>query len=159
MRDLFFVLPSEFSARAKVQFCGPTGTDAVEAALKLVKTATGRSDIAAFHGAYHGMSRGSLALMGNLGAKHHVGGLNTNVTFFPFLMTIVALSGSEARRDIFKLWQSEEDLRAWRTVAILRKVGRMRRIEVQKHVVARSGPPFKQFQARVVLVACQAATS
>lgn len=47
-----------------MQFCGPAGTDAVEAALKLVRTATGRSGILAFTGACHGMTAGALALSG-----------------------------------------------------------------------------------------------
>jgi len=39
---LFDTLPGEFARRARVHFCGPAGTDAVEAALKLAQTATGR---------------------------------------------------------------------------------------------------------------------
>ena len=45
------------------------GTDAIEAALKLVKTATGRADVLAFQGAYHGMTQGALQLMGNTRPK------------------------------------------------------------------------------------------
>ena len=45
----------------KVQFCGPTGTDAVEAALKLARKITGRRGIVAFSNAYHGVSLGALA--------------------------------------------------------------------------------------------------
>ncbi len=83
VRDLFALLPGELAARSRIQFCGPTGTDAVEAALKLVKTATGRSGMLAFHGAYHGMSHGSLGLMGNLGPKQAIAGL-PQVQFLPF---------------------------------------------------------------------------
>src|SRR2546422_7622604 len=39
LRTLYEVLPPEFAADARVQFCGPTGADAVEAAGKLVQTA------------------------------------------------------------------------------------------------------------------------
>jgi diaminobutyrate-2-oxoglutarate transaminase len=68
----------------KAQFCGPTGTDAVEAALKLARKATGRRGIIAFTGAYHGMSRGSLAATGNLRARR-AGGVGTGeVTFVPY---------------------------------------------------------------------------
>lgn len=84
MEDLFDTLPSEFSRDAKVQFCGPTGADAVEAALKLVKTATGRGTVLAFHGAYHGMTQGALNLMGNLGAKRPLHGILQGVQFLPF---------------------------------------------------------------------------
>ncbi|MDH0896156.1 MULTISPECIES: aspartate aminotransferase family protein [unclassified Pseudomonas] len=85
VQDLFGVLPAEFARQAKVQFCGPTGTDAVEAALKLVRTATGRSTVLAFQGGYHGMSQGALGLMGNLKAKTPLGSLLSHgVQFLPF---------------------------------------------------------------------------
>lgn len=58
VQDLYSILPEALRREAKVQFCGPTGTDAVEAALKLVRSATGRSTVLAFQGAYHGMSQG-----------------------------------------------------------------------------------------------------
>jgi diaminobutyrate-2-oxoglutarate transaminase len=82
--ELFESLPAEFSKNAKIQFCGPSGSDAVEAALKLVKTATGRRAIGAFRGGYHGMTHGSLALMGSLGPKMQVPGLMPDVHFFPY---------------------------------------------------------------------------
>ena len=84
IQELFALLPPELAARAKIQFCGPTGTDAVEAALKLVKTATDRSTILSFHGAYHGMSYGSLSLMGSLGPKRDIGPLMSDVQFLPY---------------------------------------------------------------------------
>ena len=49
----------------KVQFPGPTGTNAVEAALKLARKVTGRHNIAAFTNAFHGMTLGALAVTGN----------------------------------------------------------------------------------------------
>ncbi|KAB0649039.1 aminotransferase class III-fold pyridoxal phosphate-dependent enzyme, partial [Acinetobacter bohemicus] len=54
VQDLFGLLPQALAKEAKIQFCGPTGTDAVEAALKLVRTATGRSTVLSFQGGYHG---------------------------------------------------------------------------------------------------------
>lgn len=84
VQDLFALLPGEFAARARIQFCGPAGTDGVEAALKLVKTATGRSTLLAFHGAYHGMSHGALSLMGSIGPKRDIQGLLPDVQFLPF---------------------------------------------------------------------------
>ncbi|WP_343246002.1 diaminobutyrate--2-oxoglutarate transaminase family protein [Streptomyces sp. SID5785] len=62
--ELFRTLPKGLADRARIQFCGPAGTDAVEAALKLVRTATGRSGLLAFTGAYHGMTAGALAASG-----------------------------------------------------------------------------------------------
>ncbi|MER6676276.1 diaminobutyrate--2-oxoglutarate transaminase family protein [Streptomyces sp. NPDC000983] len=63
--ELFRTLPPGLVGRARVQFCGPAGTDAVEAALKLVRHATGRSGMLAFTGAYHGMTAGALAASGH----------------------------------------------------------------------------------------------
>src|ERR1051325_7918265 len=44
---LLATLPAEFAANARIQFCSPSGADAVEAAIKLVKTATKRNAIIA----------------------------------------------------------------------------------------------------------------
>ncbi|MFJ9020114.1 diaminobutyrate--2-oxoglutarate transaminase family protein [Streptomyces sp. NPDC102259] len=62
--ELFRTLPPGLADHARVQFCGPAGTDAVEAALKLVRAATGRTGVLAFTGAYHGMTAGSLEASG-----------------------------------------------------------------------------------------------
>jgi len=80
---LFASLPQSFARRARIQFCGPTGSDAVEAALKLAKTASGRAGIIAFAGGYHGMTQGSLALMGNTAPKV-VPGLMPGAQFMPY---------------------------------------------------------------------------
>ncbi|BCK68112.1 diaminobutyrate--2-oxoglutarate transaminase [Streptomyces libani subsp. rufus] len=66
--ELFATLPGELAEKARIQFCGPAGTDAVEAAFKLVRTATGRDGLMAFSGAYHGMTSEALAASG--GAQH-----------------------------------------------------------------------------------------
>jgi diaminobutyrate-2-oxoglutarate transaminase len=49
----------------KMQFTGPTGGNAVEAALKLARKITGRHDIVAFTNGFHGMTLGALAATGN----------------------------------------------------------------------------------------------
>ena len=49
----------------QVQFPGPTGTNAVEAALKLARKVTGRETIVSFTNAFHGMTLGSLAITGS----------------------------------------------------------------------------------------------
>jgi diaminobutyrate-2-oxoglutarate transaminase len=49
----------------KVQFPGPTGTNSVEAALKLARKVTGRESIISFTNAFHGMTLGSLSVTGN----------------------------------------------------------------------------------------------
>ncbi|MQX64555.1 diaminobutyrate--2-oxoglutarate transaminase [Sinorhizobium meliloti] len=82
--DIFGTLPAGLRDEAKIQFCSPSGTDAVEAAIKLAKTATGRTDLVSFRGAYHGMSQGSLSLTGSLGPKASVGQLVPGAHFFPY---------------------------------------------------------------------------
>jgi diaminobutyrate-2-oxoglutarate transaminase len=57
----------------RVQFTGPTGTNAVEAAMKLARKVTGRSNIIAFTNGFHGVSLGALAATGN---KYHRMGLS-----------------------------------------------------------------------------------
>ncbi|MCP4691386.1 MAG: diaminobutyrate--2-oxoglutarate transaminase family protein [Desulfobacterales bacterium] len=70
--------------RYKVQFCGPGGANAVEAALKLARKIKNRSNIFAFMGAYHGLSLGSLAATGNKKFRHPAFGAAANVTFMPY---------------------------------------------------------------------------
>lgn len=84
LKALYACLPTGFAEHARVQFCGPTGADAVEAALKLFKTATRRRAVFSFSGAYHGMTNGALALTGNLSAKREVAGLMADVHFLPY---------------------------------------------------------------------------
>ncbi len=57
----------------KLMFPGPTGTNAVEAALKLARKATGRQTIISFTNAFHGMTLGSLALSGNAAKRESAG--------------------------------------------------------------------------------------
>ncbi|NBI29892.1 aspartate aminotransferase family protein [Chengkuizengella sp. YPA3-1-1] len=82
--ELLASLPPSFARRAKIQFCGPSGADAVEAAIKLVKTATGNRSVFSFHGGYHGMTHGALSLMGNTSPKEKITGLMSDVHFLPF---------------------------------------------------------------------------
>ncbi|GAK19219.1 LOW QUALITY PROTEIN: diaminobutyrate-2-oxoglutarate aminotransferase [Vibrio sp. JCM 19053] len=76
-------LPQELSENSVIQFCGPSGADAVEAAIKLAKQTTGRNTMFAFRGAYHGMTNGTM-MMGNLGTKARRTGLMSDVHFMPF---------------------------------------------------------------------------
>lgn len=87
VEELFASLPTHFANHARIQFCGPTGADAVEAAVKLVKTATGRRSMLSFQGGYHGMTHGALSLTGNLTAKRDVSGLMADVHFLPYPYT------------------------------------------------------------------------
>ena len=60
-----------------VMFTGPTGTNAVEAALKAARNYTGRSNIISFTNGFHGVSMGSLACTGN---SHHRGAAGTELS-------------------------------------------------------------------------------
>lgn len=81
---LFSTFPEEFRKNAKIQFCAPAGTDAIDAAIKLCRIATGRRTVISFSGGYHGMGQGPLSLMGNLHAKRNINGLSNDVQFFPY---------------------------------------------------------------------------
>ena len=67
----------------KIQFAGPTGTNAVEAAIKLARIAKGRQNIFAFMGAFHGMTMGALALTTDLCSREGAGTTLPNVTHIP----------------------------------------------------------------------------
>ena len=68
----------------KVQFTGPTGTNAVESAMKLARMVKGRSNIIAFTNGYHGLTMGSLAVTGNSFYRDESYGLRANTDFMPF---------------------------------------------------------------------------
>ncbi len=68
----------------KIQFPGPTGTNAVESALKLARKVTGRTNVVSFTNAFHGMTAGALALTGNASKRAGAGVPLNNVTTMPF---------------------------------------------------------------------------
>ncbi len=68
----------------KVQFPGPTGTNAVEAALKLARKVTGRERVISFTNAFHGMTLGSLAVTGNSFKRAGAGVPLSHVSMVPF---------------------------------------------------------------------------
>lgn len=63
----------------KLQFTGPTGTNAVEAALKLARKVTGRTEVVAFNRGFHGMTLGALACTANNAFRSSSGVPLTNV--------------------------------------------------------------------------------
>jgi diaminobutyrate-2-oxoglutarate transaminase len=89
------MLPAAMRDRTKIAFCGPTGANAIEAALKLCKTATGRSEIISFQGAYHGGSAGAMAVSGLVAQKQRVAGQMPGVHFFPFPYTFRSPLGGD----------------------------------------------------------------
>ncbi|HOX28502.1 MAG TPA: diaminobutyrate--2-oxoglutarate transaminase [bacterium] len=68
----------------KFQFPGPTGTNAIEAAIKLSRKITGRKNIFAFFGSFHGMTLGSLSATSSLRYREASGATLHDVTFMPF---------------------------------------------------------------------------
>lgn len=68
----------------KLQFMGPTGTNAVEAALKLARRVTGRSNVMAFSQGFHGMTLGALACTANEYFRNAAGAPLCKVSHWPF---------------------------------------------------------------------------
>jgi diaminobutyrate-2-oxoglutarate transaminase len=78
------LLPEAMRDRTRIQFCGGAGANAVDAALKLCKTATERADIVSFHGGFHGSTHSALALTGLVSQKRPIGNAMPGVHFFPY---------------------------------------------------------------------------
>ncbi len=68
----------------KIQFTGPTGTNAVETALKLARLVKRRSNIIAFTNGYHGLTLGSLAVTANNFYRDEFFGMRVNSVHMPF---------------------------------------------------------------------------
>ena len=68
----------------RAMFTGPTGTNAVEAAIKLARKITGRELVIAFTNGFHGMTLGALALTGNAGKRGGAGVPLTHVSHEPY---------------------------------------------------------------------------
>lgn len=75
---------NERGLKYKLQFTGPTGTNAVEAAMKLARKVTGRTNIVAFTNSFHGMSLGALSATSNPSKRRGAGVALGNVTFLPY---------------------------------------------------------------------------
>jgi diaminobutyrate-2-oxoglutarate transaminase len=70
--------------RYKLQFTGPTGANATEAAIKVARLATGRTNVIAFTRGYHGLSLGALATTAARQYRSAAGVSLGNVTFAPY---------------------------------------------------------------------------
>jgi diaminobutyrate-2-oxoglutarate transaminase len=95
-RALLAKLPEPMQSRTKVHYCGPTGADGVDAAIKLCKTVTGRSDVVAFHGGFHGSTQSTIAMTGLRSSKEHLQNLLPGVSFFPYSYCYQCPLGLEA---------------------------------------------------------------
>lgn len=67
-----------------VQFTGPTGTNAVEAALKVARRVTGRDKVISFTNGFHGVTLGALALTGNRHHRDAAGVTATHAVHMPY---------------------------------------------------------------------------
>ena len=84
MKRLNQALPETLRDKVKINFGGPTGSDAVEAAIKLARIVTGRHSIVAFQGGYHGMTMGALSVTSKLSHRKAAPPLIPGVHFMPF---------------------------------------------------------------------------
>jgi diaminobutyrate-2-oxoglutarate transaminase len=81
MRKLKEIMPGRLRESARFHFGGPTGSDAVEAALKLTRAHTGREAVIAFQGSYHGMTSGALSVTSDV---NFGGPTSSSVHFMPY---------------------------------------------------------------------------
>lgn len=70
--------------RYKMQFTGPTGTNAVEAAMKIARNYTGRQTIVSFTNGFHGVTLGSVAATGNSHFRDGCGIQPQGAVFMPY---------------------------------------------------------------------------
>lgn len=77
------VVLRERDLQYRFQFTGPTGANAIEAALKLSRKIAGRQNIISFTRGYHGMSLGAIAATGNRSYRRASGNHLSGATFMP----------------------------------------------------------------------------
>jgi diaminobutyrate-2-oxoglutarate transaminase len=68
----------------KIQFTGPTGANAVEAALKIARNVTGRSNVVAFTNAFHGVTLGAVAATAGAHYRNAAGLTPVGTSFVPY---------------------------------------------------------------------------
>ncbi len=78
------IAPDGLQGQNRVVFGGPTGSDAIEAAIKLAKYNTGGDGLIAFRGAYHGATSGAMSLTSNTSFKGHYTPLLSDVVHAPY---------------------------------------------------------------------------
>ena len=84
LEKLYYTILQPRHLEYKVQFCGPTGTNAVETALKIVRMVKGRSNVIFFTNGFHGLTMGSMAITGNAFYRDEAFINRANVTFMPY---------------------------------------------------------------------------
>ena len=78
------IAPGSLPDENRVVFGGPTGSDAIEATIKLAKYNTNGDGLIAFRGSYHGASSGALSLTGGRKYKRDYAPLLPNVHHVPY---------------------------------------------------------------------------
>lgn len=78
------LLPTPMREQMRIHFCGPTGADAVEAAIKIAKSHTRRDSVVSFQGGYHGCTTGAMSVTALRAPKERVRNMMPEVHFFPF---------------------------------------------------------------------------
>jgi len=84
LEKLYYTILQPRHLEYKVQFCGPTGTNAVETALKIVRMVKGRSNVISFTNGFHGLTMGSMAITGNAFYRDEAFINRANVAFMPY---------------------------------------------------------------------------
>jgi diaminobutyrate-2-oxoglutarate transaminase len=78
------IAPGSLQGNNRVVFGGPTGSDAIESAIKLAKYNTDGDGLIAFRGAYHGATSGAMSLTSNTSVKEHYTPLLSDVVHTPY---------------------------------------------------------------------------
>ena len=84
LQTFYDVILAPRNLNYKIQFTGPTGTNAVETALKLARMVKRRSNVIAFTNGYHGLTMGALAVTGNDFYRDESYGARNNADSVPF---------------------------------------------------------------------------
>ncbi|MFC6723795.1 aspartate aminotransferase family protein, partial [Halobium palmae] len=93
------IAPGGLRGNSRVVFGGPTGSDAIEASIKLAKYNTGGTGLVAFRGAYHGATSGAMSLTGNKKFKGNYTPLLSDVVHAPYPNPIEMDKSPEAAVD------------------------------------------------------------
>ncbi len=90
------ILPTGLRGQNRVVFGGPSGSDAIEASIKLAKVNTDGNGLLAFHGAYHGGTSGAMSLTGGVKYKENYTPLLPDVVHVPYPYPVRERGGGDA---------------------------------------------------------------
>lgn len=84
IENLDEIAPGDLQGNNRIVFGGPTGSDAIEASIKLAKYNTGGDGLIAFRGAYHGATSGAMSVTSNKSFKEDYTPLLPDVIHAPY---------------------------------------------------------------------------